>query len=109
VSSLMASLLALQEGTPRNPTIILVIYVVAFIGIMWFVIIAPQRRIQRKHQEMIGAVKKGDEVMTEGGILGTVVHLGDDRLTLKTGENTRVTVARAKIARVMSADTGAQA
>ena len=105
--SLMASLLAAQEGAPRNPTIILVIYVVAFIGIMWFVIIAPQRRIQRKHQDMIAAVKKGDEVMTEGGILGTVVHLADDRLTLKTGENTRITVARAKIARVMSTEAPA--
>jgi preprotein translocase subunit YajC len=103
--SFIASLLAVQEGAPRNPTIILVIYVVAFIGIMWFVIIAPQRRIQRKHQDMIAAVKKGDEVMTEGGIIGTVVHLADDRLTLKTGENTRITVARAKVARVISAET----
>jgi preprotein translocase subunit YajC len=41
--------------------------------------------------------------MTEGGIIGTVVHMTDDRVTLKSGENTRLLVARLKIARVFSA------
>jgi preprotein translocase subunit YajC len=40
--------------------------------------------------------------MTEGGIIGTIVHVADDRLTIKTAENTRLVVARGKIVRTMS-------
>jgi preprotein translocase subunit YajC len=91
----MLSLAALQAppGGGRTGTV-LMIYMVAFAFIMWFLIIRPQRKVQEKH--------KGDEVMTEGGIIGQVVHLTDDRATLKSGENTRVVVARSKIARVMT-------
>jgi len=45
-------------------------------------------------------LKRGDEVMTEGGIIGSVVHMQDDRVTLKSGE-ARIVVARVKITRVL--------
>jgi preprotein translocase subunit YajC len=103
VSTFTALLLVAQaQGPGGRAGLVMMIYLVAFIGIMWFLIIAPQRRIQKKHEAMVSAVQKGDEVMTEGGIIGSVVHVADDRLTLKTAENTRVVVARAKIARVMT-------
>jgi preprotein translocase subunit YajC len=51
---------------------------------------------------MIEELKKGDEVITAGGIIGTVVHTDDDKLTVKTGENTRVVVQRARIAQVLA-------
>ena len=50
---------------------------------------------------MIEELKKGDEVITAGGIIGTVVHTQDDRLTIKTGENTRLVVQRGRIAQVL--------
>jgi preprotein translocase subunit YajC len=68
---------------------------------MWFVILAPQRKMQKKHQAMVEGLKKGDEIMTEGGIIGTIVHVADDRLTIKTAENTRLVIARAKIVRTL--------
>lgn len=83
---------------------VMLIYLVAFIAIMWFLILGPQRRMARRHQAMVAALKKGDEIMTDGGIIGTVVHLADDRLTIKTAENTRLVVARPKVARVMTAE-----
>ena len=52
----------------------------------------------------IAALKKGDEVVTNGGIIGTVIHVQDDRLTIKTDENTRLVVERARIARVSTGD-----
>jgi preprotein translocase subunit YajC len=76
---------------------------VSFGLIAWLLLIRPQRKMQQQHQQMLAALKRGDEVMTEGGIIGTVVHMTDDRVTLKSGENTRVLVARIKIARVISA------
>jgi len=101
----VAAVLQAQPPAAGRTGAVMMIYLVAFIGIMWFLILGPQRKMQKKHQEMISAVQKGDEVMTEGGLIGTVVHLTDDRLTVKTGDNTRVIVARAKIARVFGAAT----
>lgn len=80
---------------------------VAIIAIFWFLLIRPQRRIAQKHQELLAALKVGDEVMTEGGLIGVVLHLTEDRVTIKTGENTRVVVARPKIARVFTKDADA--
>jgi preprotein translocase subunit YajC len=79
----------------------------AIIAIFWFLLIRPQRRMAQKHREVLAALKKGDEVMTEGGIIGSVVHITEDRVTVKTAESTRVVVARAKIARVLNAEAQA--
>lgn len=76
----------------------------AIIAIFWFLLIRPQRKMAQKHQELLAALKRNDEVMTEGGVIGTVVHLAEDRITIKSGE-TRLIVARAKIARVLNAGT----
>ena len=75
---------------------------VAIIAIFWFLLIRPQRKMAQKHQELLSSLKKGDEVMTEGGLIGNVIHIAEDRVTLKTAENTRVVVLRAKIARVFT-------
>lgn len=103
ILAVAAILQAQQPAAPGRTGAVMMIYLVAFGAIFWFLILGPQRKVQKKHQEMIAGVKKGDEVMTEGGIIGTVVHLADDRLTLRTGENTRIVVARPKVARVLSA------
>lgn len=99
---IFALLQAAQPSGSRTLTVMM-IYLVGFGLIFWFLILRPQRRIQQRHQQLVSALKKGDEVMTEGGILGSVVHLTEDRVTIKTAENTRIVVARPKIARVFSA------
>lgn len=97
------TLAALQAPAGGRTGTVLLIYMVAFGMIMWFLIIRPQRKVQQRHQEMLKALKKGDEVVTDGGIIGQVVHLAEDRVTVKTAENTRLIVVRSKIARVVSA------
>ena len=90
-------------GVPRegaNGTIIFMVQMVAIFAIFYLLLIRPQRKEQERHKEMIRGVKKGDEVVTSGGIIGTVVHAQEDRVTLKTGENTRIVVERARIARL---------
>jgi preprotein translocase subunit YajC len=57
---------------------------------------------------MLTKIKKGDEIVTNGGIIGTIVHVEEKRLTIKTGENTRVTVDRSRIAAVLNAKGEAQ-
>lgn len=67
--------------------------------IFYFLLIRPQRKEQQRHQEMVKALAKGDEVVTSGGIIGTVVHATDDTLTVKTGENTRIVIERSRVSR----------
>ena len=50
--------------------------------------------------------KKGDEIVTVGGIIGTIVHLDDERLTVKTAENTRLLVERGKVGRAVADESG---
>jgi preprotein translocase subunit YajC len=82
----------------------MVIMWTAIIAIFYFLLIRPQRKAQDKHKAMVEGLQKGNEVMTEGGILGTVIHLKDDRITIKTANDTRVEVARGKVARVFGAE-----
>ena len=48
-------------------------------------------------------MKKGDEIVTNGGIIGKVVHVEEGRLTVRTGENTRITIDRGRIADILNA------
>lgn len=105
----MLALAALQAppGSGSRTMTVMLIYLVSFGLIAWFLLIRPQRKMQEKHQTMLSALKKGDEVMTEGGIIGTVVHMQDDRVTIRTGE-ARVVIARIKIARVLAGETATE-
>jgi preprotein translocase subunit YajC len=89
-------------GSPEGQTSLMpmIIMWTAIIAIFYFLLIRPQKTAQKRHQELVKGLKKGDEVMTDGGIIGQVVHLKDDRLTIRTGPDTRIEVARVKIARV---------
>src|SRR5688572_143938 len=96
----MWSLAILQR--PGGQLLPMVLMYGGILAILWFMLIRPQREQQKKHAALISALKRGDEVMTEGGLIGEVVFLKDNRVTLKTAESTRVVVARQKIARVMT-------
>lgn len=102
-SALFFILQAAQGAQARRPSMLpFVIQMVAIIGIFYFLLIRPQRKMAQRHQEVLANLQRNDEVVTEGGIIGTIVHMEDDRITLRTGENTRVVVLRGKIARVLS-------
>jgi preprotein translocase subunit YajC len=74
---------------------------VSFGLIAWFLLIRPQRRMQQQHQQMLSALKRNDEVMTEGGIIGTVVHITDDR-SPEVGREHAHRGGPVKIARILS-------
>jgi len=69
--------------------------------LIWLLIIRPQQRKQRKHDDMLKAIEKGDQIITAGGLHGKVVGTEDDSLTVEIavlkGERVRVKVARAKV------------
>ena len=67
--------------------------------VFYFLIIRPQGQARKKHQELLAGLKKGDEVMTAGGLVGKVRDLKDDRITLESG-TASVVVERSRIVRV---------
>lgn len=66
--------------------------------IFWMLIIVPQRRQSKAHAEMVAALQKGDQVVTAGGLVGTVTAVRDDSVELRTGSST-VVVERARVTR----------
>jgi preprotein translocase subunit YajC len=68
---------------------------------LYFLLIRPQRAQQRKHAELLGALKPGDEVLTAGGIYGEVVQLDEERVMLEIDEDVRIAVARRSIASIV--------
>lgn len=89
-------LLAFAESPAGNPIIQFVPLILIF-GIFWFLLIAPMRKRQKALQQMISELKKGDRVVTNGGLHGEVVAVKDDVLTVKLGENVKVTVSKSAI------------
>jgi preprotein translocase subunit YajC len=86
----------------------LVMYAAIFL-IFYLVLLRPQQQQRKKHEQSIRAVKKGDEIVTAGGIVGEIVHIkttsdtapaDDDLVTIKSGD-TRLIIERGRIARVI--------
>lgn len=76
---------------------------VAIIGIMYFLIIRPQQQRLKAHQALIAGVKRGDVVVTSGGIIGKVVKvMENDEVTIEIAEDVRIRVVKSTIADIRS-------
>jgi preprotein translocase subunit YajC len=71
----------------------------AFIAIIYFLLIRPKVQQEKRHRERLSQIKRGDEIVTVGGLVGEVVHVKEDRVTVKTGE-ARVVVQRDRVSEV---------
>jgi preprotein translocase subunit YajC len=60
--------------------------IVLMFVVVWFLMIRPQMRKAKEHQKMVGALQKGDEVVTQGGIAGRVTKVGENYLTVEVAE-----------------------
>ena len=72
--------------------------------IFYFLLIRPQQKKAKDHQEMLSRLKKNDEVMTSGGIYGKVVALADNVVTLEVAPNVRIRVHRPQISAVVTGE-----
>lgn len=82
----------------------IIIWVVVFFGIFYFLAIRPQRRQKQAHAEMVGMLKKGDEILTIGGMYGTISAIGDDWVELEIAKRTRVRYLKRAISSITSVD-----
>jgi len=68
----------------------LIVWILVFFGIFYFLAIRPQRRQKQAHSEMVSMLKKGDEIVTIGGMFGTITAIGDDWVEIEIAKRTRV-------------------
>jgi preprotein translocase subunit YajC len=83
--------------------------IMLMLGVMWFFLIRPQQKKQKEHREMIVNLKKGDRIITSGGLYGRITGLTEATLTLEIADKVRVKVSRAHIAGMAQASPQAQA
>ena len=78
---------------------------IILIAIMYFLMIRPQMKRQKEHKAMLDKLGKGDEVITSGGIAGTVTGLGESFITVEVANGVQLRVQRAAIANVLPKGT----
>ena len=81
------------------------LFPIILIGVMYFLMIRPQMKRQKEHRAMLDKLARGDEVITNGGIAGTVTDIGDNFVTVEVASNVQLRVQRAAIANVLPKGT----
>jgi preprotein translocase subunit YajC len=108
--ALFALLLAPSGKDSGGGMVVLLIQIAAFVGIFYYFIIRPERVKQQRHKELLQTLQRGDQVITNGGIVGEVIHLKDNQITIRSGES-RLVVTRSGVAAITNRgqETGAEA
>jgi len=88
-----------QTAAAPGPLAMLFPFVIMF-AIFYLIVFRPQAKAQKQHANMLKNLKKNDEVVTSGGLIGTVVNVKPDAITLRIADNVRVEVERSAITRV---------
>ena len=94
-----------QAAAPAAPSaseqmLHMVVILAITVGIFYFMIIRPQQKRQKETEAMLASIRKGDRVLTTGGIFGTVVGTKDDVVVLKVTEDVKMEFSRASIVQV---------
>ena len=88
--------------------LLIVLYILVFAGLIFFIAIRPQRRRRQAMREMSAGIQEGADVVTSGGIYGTVTEVEDgETVLLEVAEDLDIRVAKAAIARVVSSEESA--
>jgi preprotein translocase subunit YajC len=75
-----------------------VVPMVIMVAIFYFLLIRPQQRKAKEHRQLLETLKRGDRVLTNGGLIGTIVNIEDGLVILEVADKVRIEVARAYIA-----------
>ena len=90
-----------QEGSLIGAILPLIL----FLGIFWFLLLRPQQKRQKEHKTMVAALKKGDEIVTNGGLLGKVTKIGDTFVSVEIAQGQEVNIQRQAIQSLMPKGT----
>ncbi|MBW1739299.1 MAG: preprotein translocase subunit YajC [Deltaproteobacteria bacterium] len=76
----------------------LIVFLVVIFGLFYFLFIRPQRKRQKEHQQLVEELKRGDNVVTAGGIYGVVESISEDSIVVKVESGATIRVAKASVA-----------
>lgn len=111
--NLVHALLLMQPSPGSNPMYGFAFQMVLILAIFYFILFRPQQKQRQQQERSLREVKKGDEIVTAGGIIGEVIHIKqsskdgadvvtmEDRITIKSAES-RLVIERGRIAKVLS-------
>lgn len=91
-----------NSGAQAPPQFPLFFIILATFAIFYFILIRPQQRKQKELQKSVAELKKGDRVLTNGGMFGTVVSQKDNVLVLKIADDVKVEIVKNAVASVVS-------
>jgi preprotein translocase subunit YajC len=86
------------EGTEGGFSWITIVFLVLIFALFYFLMIRPQRKRQKEHQELVGQLQKGDRVVTAGGIYGVIESISEDSVVIKVESGATMRVARGSVA-----------
>ena len=96
-------------GAPGGFDLISLMPLLLIFVVFYFLLIRPQQKKMKQHRDMVAALKRGDRVLTAGGIIGSVVKVEDAELLVEIAKDVRVRVARSTISDVLSKQPAAEA
>jgi preprotein translocase subunit YajC len=86
------------ESTQGNSSWMMIVFLVLIFALFYFLMIRPQRKRQKEHQELVGQLQKGDRVVTAGGIYGVIESISEDSVLIKVESGATMRVARGSVA-----------
>jgi preprotein translocase subunit YajC len=99
----MINLIA-QTAAPAAPTgfpISMFAEMALIFGAFYFLLIAPQKKKQKEHDKLVSALQSGDDIVTTGGIFGTITNVKDDRFVVRVSDSTKIEIGKAFVQTVV--------
>lgn len=100
-----APAVAASAGTDIQSSLMSMLPLLLMFGVLYFVMIRPQMKKQKEHRAMVDALAKGDEVVTVGGVLGTVTKVGEGFISLEVASGVDVQIQRSAVVQVLPKGT----
>ena len=94
-----------QQAAPQGGGLIGLLFPILLIVVFYFLLIRPQTKRAKEHKKMVEELKKGDEVVTGGGVLGRIIDVGDNFIRLEVADNVQLKVQKASVASLMPKGT----
>jgi len=94
-----------QSGGGSPGGLLTFLPLILMLVVFYFLMIRPQQKRMKEHTAMVGALKKGDEVVTNGGLGGTITKVGDAYMMMRVADNVEVSVQKSAVAALLPSGT----
>ena len=103
----MISIAHAAEGAAAQPDALIpnILMIVGMLAFFYFLLWRPQSKQRKAHAELMGSLKKGDEVMISGGILGKIMTVNDDYASLEIAPNVQIKIQKSNVVHVLPKET----